>query len=103
MAPKIVEFFEDAGPLGVVAGIGAILLTPVVLPIAAGIGRPIAKSVIKGGITIYKKSREALAEAGESWEDILAETRAELAEQQMTPAMLVSSEENPTQAVPEQG
>ncbi len=43
MAPKIVDFFEDAGPLGVVAGIGAVLLAPVVLPIASGIGKPIAK------------------------------------------------------------
>lgn len=103
MAPKIIDFFEDAGPFGVVAGIGAVLLAPVVLPIAAGIGKPIAKSVIKGGMTIYEKSREALAEAGETWEDIVAEVRAELAEQQMTPAMMDSSEENPTETVPEPG
>ncbi|OUL25018.1 DUF5132 domain-containing protein [Nostoc sp. 106C] len=80
MAPKIVEFVEDAGAPGVIAGIGAVLLAPVLLPMVAGIGKPIAKSLIKGSMVAYEKSRGALAELGESWEDMIAEVKAELAE-----------------------
>lgn len=80
MAPKIFEFVEDAGAPGVIAGIGAVIFAPVLLPVVAGIGKPIVKSVIKGGILAYEKSRGALAEVGESWEDLIAEAKAELAE-----------------------
>jgi hypothetical protein len=46
MELKIADFFEEAGPLGVVAGIGAVILAPVVVPVVAGVGKPLAKSVI---------------------------------------------------------
>lgn len=46
MAPKIVDFFEDAGSFGMVAGIGAVILAPVVIPVVARVGKPIAKFVI---------------------------------------------------------
>lgn len=77
---KFPEFLEEAGAPGVIAGIGAVLLAPVLIPAVAGIGKPIAKSLIKGGLAVYEKSKGALAEVGESWEDIVAEARAELAE-----------------------
>lgn len=80
MAPKFIDFFEEAGAPGVIAGIGAVLLAPVVLPVVAGVGKPVAKSLIKGGLVFYEKSRGALAEVGETWEDIVAEARAEMAE-----------------------
>ncbi|MBW4611916.1 MAG: DUF5132 domain-containing protein [Desmonostoc vinosum HA7617-LM4] len=80
MAPKITDFVEDAGPVGIVAGIGAVLLAPIVLPIVAGIGKPIAKTIIKGGLVAYEKSKGAFAELGETWEDMVAEARAEIAE-----------------------
>ncbi|RCJ27963.1 DUF5132 domain-containing protein [Nostoc minutum NIES-26] len=85
MAPKITDFVEDAGAPGIIAGIGAVLLAPVILPVVAGIGKPIAKSIIKGGIVAYEKSRGAFAELGETWEDIVAEAKAELAESKETP------------------
>jgi hypothetical protein len=84
MGLKIGDFFEEAGPLGVVAGIGAVILAPVLLPAVAGVGKPLVKSVVKGGITLYERSKGALAEAGESWEDIVAEARAEIAEGKQT-------------------
>lgn len=91
MAPKISDFVEDAGAPGIIAGIGAVLLAPVVIPVVAGIGKPIAKSLIKGGIVLYEKSKGAVAELGETWEDMIAEARAELAEGRQLPAVDVAS------------
>lgn len=86
MAPKITDFVEDAGAPGLIAGIGAVILAPVLLPVVAGVGKPLVKSVIKGGIVAYEKTRGALAEVGETWEDMIAEARAELAEDKQKPA-----------------
>ncbi|KOP27533.1 DUF5132 domain-containing protein [Pelatocladus sp. BLCC-F211] len=87
MAPKITDFVEDAGAPGIIAGIGAVILAPVVIPVVAGVGKPIAKSLIKGGLVLYEKSKGAFAELGESWEDMVAEARAELAESKQLPAV----------------
>ncbi|BAZ50597.1 DUF5132 domain-containing protein [Nostoc sp. CENA67] len=91
MAPKITDFVEEAGAPGIIAGIGAVILAPVILPIVAGIGKPIAKSIIKGGIVAYEKSKGAFAELGETWEDIVAEAKAELAESKETPVFEAAS------------
>lgn len=91
MAPKITDFVEEAGAPGLIAGIGAVILAPVILPIVAGIGKPIAKSIIKGGIVAYEKSKGAFAELGETWEDIVAEAKAELAESKETPVFEAAS------------
>ncbi|YAF96275.1 MAG: DUF5132 domain-containing protein [Nodularia sp. CChRGM 3473] len=91
MAPKITDFVEDAGAPGIIAGIGAVLLAPVIIPVVAGIGKPLAKSLIKGGIVAYEKSRGAFAEMGETWEDIIAEAKAEIAEERDTPAFEAAS------------
>lgn len=87
MAPKIIDFVEDAGAPGIIAGIGAVILAPVVIPVVAGVGKPIAKSLIKGGLVLYEKSKGAFAELGETWEDMVAEARAELAESKQLPAV----------------
>jgi hypothetical protein len=89
--PKITDLVEDAGAPGIIAGIGAVLLAPVLIPVVAGIGKPIAKSIIKGGIVAYEKSRGAFAELGETWEDIVAEAKAELAENRETPLFEAAS------------
>jgi len=91
MGFKITDFVEDAGAPGIIAGIGAVLLAPIVIPVVAGIGKPITKSLIKGGLALYEKSKGAAAELGESWEDIVAEARAELAEGRQLPAVDVAS------------
>ncbi|KZL51018.1 MULTISPECIES: DUF5132 domain-containing protein [Cyanophyceae] len=92
MAPKITDFVEDAGAPGIIAGIGAVLLAPVLIPVVAGIGKPIAKSLVKGGMVAYEKSKGAFAEMGETWEDIIAEAKAEIAEERETPAFEVSAD-----------
>ncbi len=91
MAPKITDFVEDAGAPGIIAGIGAVLLAPVLIPVVAGIGKPLAKKLIKGGIVAYEKSKGAFAELGETWEDMVAEARAEIAEDRETPAFEAAS------------
>ncbi|MCX7596631.1 MAG: DUF5132 domain-containing protein [Fischerella sp.] len=92
MAPKITDFVEDAGAPGIIAGIGAVLLAPVVIPVVAGVGKPIAKSLIKGGLVLYEKSRGVFAEIGETWDDIVAEARAEIAEGKQLPAVEASAD-----------
>lgn len=82
MSPKIIpdveNLVEDLG----VPGIAAIVLLPVIVPVVAGVGKPIAKTAIKGGILLYEKSKGVIAEVGETFEDIMAEAKAELADQQ---------------------
>ncbi len=76
--PDVEDVVEDLG----VPGSAAIVMLPVLIPVAAGkIGKPIAKATIKGGIVLYEKGKGVIAEVGESLEDIIAEAKAELAEE----------------------
>lgn len=86
MALKIGNVFEEFGPVGIAAGIGAVVL----LPVVAGFGKPLAKAAIKGGIALYEKSKGVFAEAGEVFEDLVAEARAEIAEEQTKAQMDVA-------------
>ncbi len=101
MAPKIGDFVEDAGAPGIIAGIGAVLLAPVLIPVVAGVGKPIAKSLIKGGMVLYEKSKGAFAELGETWEDMVAEARAEIADSKDLPIVEVNT--TSTNSVSENG
>ena len=74
---------ETTGPVGLAVGIGALLLAPVLIPVVAGVGKPLVKGVIKGSISLAEKTKGMLAEVGESVEDIVAEAKAEMAENQM--------------------
>ena len=76
LIPHLEEVAEDLG----VPGLAAIVLLPVIIPVAKNIGKPLAKATIKGGIVLYEKGKGVLAEVGETFEDIIAEAKAELAE-----------------------
>jgi hypothetical protein len=82
--PNIFEepgaLLEEAGAPGIFLGLGALLLAPVLIPIVAGVGKPVAKAAIKGGIALYEKSKGAFAELGEVVEDLVAEAKAEIAD-----------------------
>lgn len=67
---KIQQLFE---------GITAIILAPIVLPLAAGINNPLGKAALKNSILISEKVKEALAQTQEVFEDLVAEVQAELA------------------------
>jgi hypothetical protein len=55
-------------------GIGASILGPVILPAF----RPIAKSLIKGGLLAFDQGRTAWAELNERTSDMIAEAREEM-------------------------
>ena len=76
--PDVEDVVEDLG----VPGIAAIVMLPVLIPVAAGkVGKPLAKATIKGGIVLYEKGKGVIAEVGESLEDLIAEAKAELVEE----------------------
>ncbi len=75
--PDLEDVVEDLG----IPGVAAIVLLPVLIPVAAGkVGKPLAKATIKGGIVLYEKGKGVIAEVGETLEDLVAEAKAELAE-----------------------
>lgn len=63
--------------VGFTAALAATIVAPVLVPAIKRSGRPIAKSLVKGGLVLYEKGREAVANAGEVMEDVIAEVRAE--------------------------
>ena len=65
---------------GLAIGIGTALFAPQVIPALAGVVKPLAKAAIKGGLVVYEKGKEAVAEVGEMMEDIVAEVKAEMEE-----------------------
>jgi len=83
---SLIDDVKENAVTGLLIGIGAAILAPVVLPILASIAKPVAKAAVKGGIMLYEKGKEAAAEAGEMFEDIVAEAKAELAEEQLAAA-----------------
>ncbi|MCM0593525.1 MAG: DUF5132 domain-containing protein [Gloeotrichia echinulata IR180] len=75
--PELEEVVEGLG----VPGIAAIVLLPVIIPAMGGISKSLTKATIKGGIVLYEKGKGVIAEVGETFEDIVAEAKAELAEE----------------------
>lgn len=57
---------------------GALVLAPVL----AKVGKPITKAAVKTSIVVYEKTKSAITEAGEAFEDIIAESQGELTEEQ---------------------
>jgi len=70
--------FEGNAVTGLALGAAVVVLGPVVLPAALAVGKPLAKAMVKGGLMIYDRGREMVAEAGEVVEDIVAEARSEM-------------------------
>jgi len=71
----------EAGPAGIAAGIGAAILAPIVIPFLTQVGKPVTKAAIKQGILAYEKGKEFFAETTEIFEDLVAEAKAELAQE----------------------
>ena len=72
---------------GLAIGAAVVLIAPVVLPVVAGVAKSLAKAGIKGGLILYEKGKVAVAEAQETIEDLTAEAKAELAEEQEAEAV----------------
>jgi hypothetical protein len=77
---------------GVAVGIGALILAPIVLPMVGSVVKPLIKATIKGGIILFEKGREAIAETAEVLEDIAAEAKAELMKEQAIEPTKVSGD-----------
>ncbi|MDJ0591325.1 MAG: DUF5132 domain-containing protein [Pleurocapsa sp. MO_226.B13] len=74
-------------PLKTIAiGVGVAIVAPTVLPLA----KPIAKAAIKGGVSLYEKTKGAIAETGEVIGDIVAEAKAEVAAEQAEKASVAA-------------
>jgi hypothetical protein len=86
------DLVEDFGLPGLAIGAGAIVLAPFVSPPLAKAGKGVAKAAIKSGIVVYEKTRTAFAEAGEAIEDMIAESKAELAKAQEQKALTTESQ-----------
>ena len=65
---------------GLLIGAGAVLLAPIVVPVAAAVMKPVVKAAIKGGLLAYEGTKVSIAEARESLEDLAAEAKAEIAQ-----------------------
>lgn len=78
----LVDDVKKNAVTGLFIGIGAAIIAPVLMPILASIGRPLAKGAVKGGLMVYEKGREKFAEAGELLEDLVAEARVEMTQEQ---------------------
>ena len=85
------DFVEDFGLPGIVLGAGAVILAPILGPGLAKVGKPFAKSVVKSTIVFYEKTKVVLAEAKEAFEDIVAESKAELAEKETQQVLTVKA------------
>lgn len=70
---------------GLGIGLGASILAPAVVPLVGAVVRPLAKAAIKGGIILYERGKEMMAEVREVTEDLAAEAQAELAPAEEAP------------------
>ena len=73
------DMFKGNAMTGVAVGAAALFLGPTVLPTIGRALRPVAKTMIKGGIMLY---RETVAGIGELTTDLVAEARSELEQDQ---------------------
>ncbi|WHZ27642.1 MAG: hypothetical protein OJF51_002439 [Nitrospira sp.] len=62
----------------VLVGLGIAMVAPTVIPAVASGLRPLAKALVRGGLVLYDAAKEGVAEAGEQFNDLVEETRAEM-------------------------
>jgi hypothetical protein len=76
---------------GFAIGLGAIILAPVLIPVVAAVAKPLVKAGIKGGLMLFEKGKEVIAETQEMIEDLTAEVKAELHQQHAAAASNVAA------------
>jgi hypothetical protein len=67
--------------IGIGIGMAAGVLGRAFYPALKEVGRPLAKATIKSGLTAVDKAQESIAHFGELVEDMVAEVRAERAQE----------------------
>jgi hypothetical protein len=91
---KLKQWLTSDLAKGVAIGVGVAAAGLLLVPAL----RPATRSALKSGILIFEKGREWIAEAEESLEDLVAEVRAELAEERLGEE---AAAEDATAAAPE--
>lgn len=81
MFKVIGETFSEFGLPGVAIGLGTIIAIPLILPPLVKVGKPVVKAVIKTGIIAYEKGKDIWGNTSEILDDLIAESKAELAEE----------------------
>ena len=76
---RILNVNIGLNPGTLLLGAAAVVLAPMVLTVAGGVLRSLAKAGIKGGIMVVEKSKELAAETQGAIQNITEEARAELA------------------------
>lgn len=71
----LLRTFKQTSLKTAAVGVGALVLVPLLVPVA----KKAAKASIKSGVKLYHNGQKALAEAGELWGDTIAEAEAEIA------------------------
>jgi hypothetical protein len=56
----------------------AIIFAPVILPVAAAVKQPVVQTVIRGGITLSVRCKEAVAEVADVFENVAAQVSRDL-------------------------
>ena len=65
---------------GIAVGLGAAVLLPVAARLVVGVGKPLVKETIKGGMYLTEKGRVLFADTWETVEDLTAEAKSEFSE-----------------------
>lgn len=94
------DIFKSNIAMGLAVGMAAAVLIPLALPVLARASKPFAKAVIKSGLIVYEKGREAIAEVTEVVEDVVAEAKAEIEHEHM--AKMAASETTAQPGTPAQ-
>jgi hypothetical protein len=84
----VVEDAMEGGVPRVLVGLGLAVAAPIVLPAVSAGARPLAKSLVKGFMTVAGGMRELVAEAREQMSDLMAEVREETRRDGATAAVL---------------
>ncbi|TQV63252.1 MAG: DUF5132 domain-containing protein [Halothiobacillaceae bacterium] len=79
------DLLKGGAGRGLLIGLGAAVVAPVVLAVLGGVARPLSRAAVKTGIIAYEKGREAMAEVGEVFDDLVAEARVEIERKQVAP------------------
>ncbi len=83
---QVKDAYKDRPLQTLAIGVGVVILAPTVLPLV----KPLAKVAIRSGVSLFEKTKEAIAETGEAIGDIIAEAKAEAAMEQAKKASLAA-------------
>lgn len=75
---KLAKLVKGANVQTLAIGVGIAVVAPVVLSMANGTLRPLARSLVKTGLQLGGQVKAATAEARESFDDMVAEVQDEI-------------------------